>query len=412
MAAEGGGISSGSRAIAAFVTCLTLSAAVAFAVCRSQNVLSTTDAGETFTSLPLAQPAALFLAAIAAQNATSACLTGVNFLAGAAQFTDDGKTFTNSSQKGVIVQQTQDIQRVVGAADMYVIAGAWVIYGVPAPGNSTNGVAISYDGGATFDWVNLETPNTPYARYGAFPSPSVGFVASGVFPNNNKADEEILQTGDIRLNHVVSIRKHRNGPKVVLNKPRKVSVSGDDSPYAGSIQRSTDGFQTFTTVYSNDTIYFNQISCSSTQTCYVVGANADLSVVLQTQDGGDSWNEVFVVPDGISLSAVQALSDSSVVVGGGVATQSGVTGYIYTSTDSGATWATEVLDGFLIYDFDFLDANNAFAVAINNQTSSNGQSHAQLGGGFASHPRAPNCTLTFAMLSAFHRLPAVLRYSA
>lgn len=339
------------------------------------NALVTTDAGDTFTSVSISQPAALFLSAIAAQNATSACLTGINLLAPASQYTLDGVQFHNASQASVLEQGTQDIQRVVGEPEMYVTTGTWQIAGQPA--NNTNGIAISRDNGQSFEWTYIQTPSKPWARYGAFPSPQVGFVSSGSFPNNN--EEELVQ-GDIRLNHHLSVRKggKTHSPRVVFNKPSPQSgASADDDGYLGSIQRSTDGFVTWTTVLTNDTMYYNQISCPSTQICYIVGMSPTIAVVLKTVDGGDSWQEVFVIPNGVSLSAVQAISEKEVFIGGGITEQSGSIGYFYHTVDGGSTWDQEILPGYFIYDFDFLDADNAFAVAINNQTQFSGQQRDQ-----------------------------------
>jgi len=142
------------------------------------------------------------------------------------------------------------------------------------------------------------------------------------------------------------------------------------TPWAAAIFRSTDGFNTWQQVFSNDTYYMNQISCPSENVCFAVGENDDNGFGLRTTDGGDTWETILTAP-GVSMMAAHALSETEFYFGGGVIGQTGVTGSIYHSTDAGATVTLDTLDGYYLTGMSFVDTNHGWATAIDSMQQSN-----------------------------------------
>lgn len=85
------------------------------------DVLVTADGGQTFTNVPLHEPA-LMLLAVSAQSKTSAVIAGLGLLGGGSQYLN-GSSFTNSSQPNVSMQQTQDAQSVADDENAFVVTG-------------------------------------------------------------------------------------------------------------------------------------------------------------------------------------------------------------------------------------------------------------------------------------------------
>ena len=84
----------------------------------------------------------------------------------------------------------------------------------------------------------------------------------------------------------------------------------DESGWWGTISKTTDGGQTWETVFQSaptDTYYFNSIACSSETHCVAVaeGANyVDDCKAFVTFDGGETWTETLagsVPSDAVSL---------------------------------------------------------------------------------------------------------------
>lgn len=160
------------------------------------------------------------------------------------------------------------------------------------------------DGGATFDFTDIGTGADTPARYGAFPSSSVrdaqceqcfccaslvssltscvcvvcvllfsrqvGFVSAGTWPPN----------AELMGAHSVSSRVHihsKNG-KMKMHLDRRTAQRSDDAGWTAAISRSVDGFNTWTTVFTNTSFYFNQISCYGEQVCYAAGENDNWGV--------------------------------------------------------------------------------------------------------------------------------------
>ena len=151
------------------------------------SVIKTTDGGVTWDVLPIHQPALMFTS-LAGLDETSLIANGIGLVGfGGTQFSVDGKSFTNSSEvdslgHSVNYQQSQDCQPIQGSSNSYGIPANLGFWNESAHANV---MMLTHDGGATFEFRHLNTSSDPAiaARYASFPSPQVGFIASGMWPN-------------------------------------------------------------------------------------------------------------------------------------------------------------------------------------------------------------------------------------
>ncbi len=171
---------------------------------------------------------------------TSAVFTGIGILSNPSQVTFDGEHFNHTSQKAPKGAYTAQSVRVGGEEGIYGVTGAF---------GSTNGVAVSQDYGATWTVADVQYPSVP-TRYGAFPSAKNWFVALGQWPSNGKKEAHI---------HEFSRNFNINRKFFQLEYTEDKSVSANSSSWNAVIQQTNDGGQTWTTTFSNDTFYFNQV---------------------------------------------------------------------------------------------------------------------------------------------------------
>lgn len=241
----------------------------------------------------------------------SAVLAGIDLLV-----TTDGNTFTDSSAGAFEVKWSQDVQRITGA-DSFAVVGPFT---GPTPGETYNVVAISKDNGATYECNVITVGDIVRARFGAFPSTSVGFVAFGTVP---------------------------------LQIP--------SGPTATRIYRSTDSFQTWQSIYMNSTFYPNSIACASPKVCFFTGQSLDAGFLMRTTDGGETWEELLHTPE-IFLRSVQVISEDELFVSG--------SSNVYHSTDGGASWEIKAFAAEIsLISTSFVDANHGWAVAMNSSTT-------------------------------------------
>lgn len=147
------------------------------------SVIKTTDGGVTWDILPIHQPALMFTS-LAAIDETSVVANGIGLVGfGGTQYSTDGKSFTNSSEvdsmgHSVNYQQSQDCQIIEGTENSYGIPANLGFWNETA---HSNVMMLSEDGGSTWQFQQLNTSTDPaiHARYASFPSPNVGFIASG-----------------------------------------------------------------------------------------------------------------------------------------------------------------------------------------------------------------------------------------
>lgn len=124
------------------VTPASNSLAAALCVCLCGSALLTKDGGQTFTSVPVHQPAIMLLA-VAARSAEQAVIAGMGVGFPATQYTLDGLQFHNSSEGKVSLQQTQDADMIADDDKGYALTGAFSFWGSNV---TINGVSYSADG--------------------------------------------------------------------------------------------------------------------------------------------------------------------------------------------------------------------------------------------------------------------------
>ena len=112
---------------------------------------------------------------------------------------------------------------------------------------------LSDDNGASWNFIDLKTPEVVHARYSSFPSANVGFITSGCWPvsTTERVSRQFQHSQRIHY-HVDENGKKTKKLVIHPTSDRQIEESFDGT-YQGIIQRSTDGFKTFQTVYTNTT---------------------------------------------------------------------------------------------------------------------------------------------------------------
>jgi len=221
------------------------------------------------------------------------------------------------------MEQSQSVQQV-GATD-----GIW--FGITGGFTGTvSGCAISTTGGQSY--TVYPAPFITQARYGAYPTPQTWFLAGGQWPNNTN----IIENGEVHVSQKLKMKTSHKG-KIQRIKGSKGTVAGGPGPndYYTEILRTTNGGQSFSTVYTSMDYYPNDIRCVDDQTCFFV-AESDSAVVMGTKDGGNTWQTLYSDDAGSSLITAWATSPTDWWAGGG--NQNTGNGHILHSTDAGATW--------------------------------------------------------------------------
>jgi len=326
------------------------------------NVLKTTDGGQNWASLPIAP--AMMLMAGGAHSESSAIVSGLGLLGPSAQYTKDGKSFTNSSEANVALEQSQASYAISGTSNGYAVVGSWqkfndsILY---------NGVAVSNDGGASFKIIN--TPTEVYARYGAFPTANTWFVTYGEWPSRpdphvqlKRGIHQISEHLHLRADEATKTLKmhtsaNSEAPRKILRDTPKPNGDG----YIGQIYKTTDAGLTWTKVFENQTYYLNEISCATERVCYAVGENDGYAFMIKTEDG-QNWHEIASY-QGMSLFDIQAVSETEFWAGGGVF-KFPVEGHAFHSTDGGRTIEDTIVPDNYLTSVSFIDGEHGWATSI------------------------------------------------
>jgi len=289
------------------------------------------------------------------------------------------------------------VEVVMGTETMFAIAGR-----DPLLPELTNGVWISNDTGNTFSFINA-TGMITWARFGAYPSATTWYLSGAHVPGEEpptlplmramkslnytmptaeqcSASKEkyiVREWMNSRLTRLIDLCTRRQNILLSSGHERDLSSVGRDvesdmllasaEPRA-EVMKTINGGKTWHNMFFKRGFYFNQIGCGSEDVCVAVGESGafDSSVpgihVLTTQDGGHTWNEtLYVKGAGLSLQAVQFLSETEVWVAGGI----GIAGIFYYSSDGGVSWVESKFPGFvLITDLAFPANGNGDGYAV------------------------------------------------
>lgn len=317
------------------------------------QIFKSTDAGVTWTTCPAQFGIDLLLLDLDATENTVV----VSSVFGELYSDDAGASFSPSVGGG-----TSQSVRFLG-----INGDGGKSFGVTGQYGSVEGVGISSDGGKTFKTFDAKLSTE--ARYGAFPSDSVWYVAAGDWPNNSAE----------KRSRSVFMRGGKHFPAQYT--PRDAVDGSNDDPgqYQAQITMTKDGGSTFTTVFNDvGNFYFNSIDCqpSNPDWCCAVGeADSDSpqsgARIHCTQDGGSTWNRTFYAPgtasEGFSLMEIAYATDLDVWALGGELSSIFPSAWFLYSSDGGVTWShgTPPMQGYMSLGLSFPDAAHAWAALDN-----------------------------------------------
>ena len=223
-----------------------------------------------------------------------------------------------------------------------------------------SGVAITQNGGLNWTfalWGGTDAPGID-ARYSSSPSEGTIFVAGGSWPASAQS-------------------------AATARRQRPVEDGEDDfysQGFRGVITKSTDGGETFTTIINQtgfDYGYFNDIGCAGS-TCYAISECTDTECtkygfhVWKTIDSGESWSEAYFGYEESAL-VMRVVSESEVWLGGGSVGLSATSGFVFHTTDGGATWDRETVKGGYVFGLDVHVSSGLVVASVENILTSNAQ---------------------------------------
>lgn len=310
------------------------------------NIVRSTDGGQTFVKLPGGQAGGAYLGGSAVGNSAAAA----SFFGLYSSHEASGYNF--SAATGVLGITSQSVEAF--GAGSYGATGQTIL-------GKGNGVAISTDGGATFDFSNATALATG-ARYGSFPTATTWFLSAGQWPDN-----EAQRDGRAITRRITARADLAGRPRV--DAELSSAAAAPNSTWAAQIVKTTDGGKTWASVFEGDTFYFNQISCRTASACVAVG-EADSGPepgvqVFTTTDGGESWTRTYQSTDGQDSGfSARWASDTEVWVGGGHLSSTDFAGYVLHSTDSGKTWTRSTVPNAYMVSLTFASATEGYAMAL------------------------------------------------
>lgn len=285
----------------------------------------------------------------------------------------DGKNYT--AVEG-LVGACQSANVYGSNRDKFALAGSWVVPD-PVTGRpvSNYGVATSADEGKTFT-LSATVP-AGAVRYGAFPSESTWFIASGMWG----ADPTVSSpSGATLLSRRMAVDPSKgtydfNG----VNSSPKKKLSTGETGWFGAVSKTTDGGKTWSKVFETnlfeDYLYFNAISCASEQNCVVIAEGDDSTGAYRTAayttfDGGNTWDKTFESSELVSLMGFKFASPDEGWMLGTAKVGRMLTGKFFRTTDGGKTFELyQSLDNCLGTDVDFAEGAGFAACCSSSGTS-------------------------------------------
>lgn len=271
---------------------------------------------------------------------------------------DSGATFAPAGGLGSIGPAQSVDSFIEDGTVKFVITGDTITH---------NGVAVSEDGGQTFGaGVEVFDDKTIDARIGAryfaAAAPNAWFVSGGRWPSNSQETDDVHH-----LSENIYIKKSPAANESVFGFTQKKEQhlrSLQDDPFTAGIALSSDGGQTWRTIFETDSAgyYFNQISCWDATRCAVVAEGGGSARILVTRDGGLTWSQTLEATG--SLMAIEAFQDVAGAngegwAGGGVLGFPTFTGHYWHTTDYGDTWQLNEVPGAYAFDLSFGPGQNA-----------------------------------------------------
>jgi len=317
------------------------------------GVKVTADGGQTWTHGTPTQYSSLLM---------DASFVGKNAVIGGTfdtQYSQDGGNSFNVTKGDKLVGQ--NCESIHGLTDdqFFAVVGGDILGG--------NGVAISTDGGKSVKFFNISAAQT-IARYGAFPSHKVWYVAAGQFPQSEE-DPSMVRAISKRLHYHVDPATGRKSVKLQRTDATKANPPNDD--WAGQILKTADGGATWTSQFWTTDFYFNGIDCEDETHCCVAGesdsGNAPGARIYCTSDGATWKQTYFTAGAEHSLLAMRSVPGSKgewYAGGGDLPSQFNITGTFPHSKDGGATWTVEILKKVYITDLAIVDATHGWGTTL------------------------------------------------
>lgn len=224
--------------------------------------------------------------------------------------------------------------------------------------------------------IGLKVEDGYVARKASFPTSKTWYVVSGSWPKNNP-QANIILTGKLSI--------VPGKEMLTYNFDLQGLDSAATGPYVGAISKTSDGGKTFLKVFdSNNEFYFNEIDCINDRNCVTVGEGSKGSVIMVTNDGGDTWEQVMRLSNSYSLHGVKMITMEEIWVCGGMAMQDSnkgnekkgnvrrrvsqkddgkkFIGLFYHSVNGGKSWNLQTVDGY-IYSMSFFPLSSSIGYA-------------------------------------------------
>jgi photosystem II stability/assembly factor-like uncharacterized protein len=312
------------------------------------QVMKSVDAGVTWNAVYPAggKPGANLYLASVVKDKQDAVVSG----AFAQVYTTDGTNFNASTNARLSPGQDAGVTP----------GGKYALVAMDGLQN-TNGVLLSDDGKTWSFSADIGLNATQYgARYGSFPSDTTWYVTAGTWPEELSARQGTRRP----------LNKHAamTGAQMQLN--LDAPPRNDDTGYYAAVLKTTDGGQSWTTVYQkeNQGIYPNGIHCSSETHCVAV-LEGETARIIVTRDGGKTWSESMHDTDpASSLMYVHMINEKEGWAAGGHMEQLSFEGRYFHTLDGGDTWTKEAIKGLYIVSLDMVTATSGFSVALTLQS--------------------------------------------
>jgi photosystem II stability/assembly factor-like uncharacterized protein len=311
-------------------------------------ILGTENGGKNWTKAEAKFGVDALLLACAAAEKTIV----ISSIFGELYSNDDGKSF-RPAYGGGMSQSVRYFGKNGDGGHKFGCAGSYT--------NGKQGVSVSTNSGKAFTHF-LAPDLVTDARYAAFPSDNVWYIAAGQFPSNTGRKTEF---------------KHANGSY------RLGDFGGADTAgYAAQIVKTEDGGKTWKSLFlENGTFYANGIDCINETHCCFAGEASDSSApgarIYCTTDGTNFKRNFFAggtSQQGWSLLDIRFADDKLGWAVGGSLNPIAPRAWFVETTDGGQTWdATKhELNGFYALGLDVRSPTLAYAAIDNLITQTSG----------------------------------------